>query len=301
MSERLAIAEAGFCARLMRAACRALVLAFALLAASVSGVTAAQQAEGSSAGGYGLRPEIIVERALKRGEAQIEAGIEGQFEVMVSAFIRSIDGEGEIAATESARYEVYPLAGAIYEEMVEKDGRPLTEREARSAREEKEDFIREVEKRKARGLTPQPEDERRVRFDRELMSRYRLEIIGEEEVRGDPCWVLYFEPRGGELPENTRMDKALNRSTGRLWIAKADYGVPRVEFDLDEPIRYLGGFLATVRETAGRVEYERVEPDVWLPIEFELELDLRVLVKNIRRVISRRWSDYRRVDLGPES
>ena len=58
-----------------------------------------------------------------------------------------------------------------------------------------------------------------------------------------------------------------------MWIAKADYGVPRVEFDLDEPIRYLGGFLATVRETAGRVEYVRVEPDVWLPIEFELELD----------------------------
>jgi len=274
----------------------ALASAALLLVAAVPGLALPQGATGPSVAGDEVLLETIVERALARVEAQIDAGTEGQFEATVLALVSSIGGDGEIADTESIRYMVYPLGGAVYEEMVEKDGRPLTERDARKARKDKEKFILEVEERKARGLPPQPDDERRVRFDRELMSRYRLEIIGEEEVRGDLCWVVYFEPRDGDLPEKTRMDKALNRSTGRMWIAKTDYGVPRVEFDLDEPIRYLGGFLATVRETAGRVEYERVEPDVWLPMEFELELDLRVLVKNIRRVINRRWSDYRRVE-----
>jgi hypothetical protein len=239
-----------------------------------------------------------MERALARAEAQIATGVEEQVEASVLTHIHTIDGNGEITDTESAAYRIYPLGGAVYEEMVEKDGRPLTEKEARKAREEREEFAREVAKRRSRGLDPQPEDERRVRFDRKLIERYRLTLIGEEYVRGDSCWVVFFEPRAGELPEKTRMDKALNRSTGRVWVAKSDYGVPRVEFDLDEPIRYLGGFLATVRETAGRVEYERVEPGVWLPTEFQLDLDLRVLVKNIRRQIHRSWSDYRRVDLG---
>jgi hypothetical protein len=296
MSDTPAIADTIFRQRFIRAARVALVSSIILLAVATPRLAVALQVVGSSGGADELAPELIVERALARAEAQVETGIDGQFEATVLAIVRSIDGEGEVADIESTLYQVYPLNGAVYEEIVEKDGRPLTDREARKERKEKDGFIREVEKRKERGLPPQPDDERRVRFDRELMSRYRFEIIGEEEVRGDPCWVVYFEPRDGELPEKTRMDTALNRSTGRLWIAKADYGVPRVEFDLDEPIRYLGGFLATVRETAGRVEYQRIEPDVWLPTEFELELDLRILVKNIRRVISRRWSDYRRVD-----
>jgi hypothetical protein len=279
----------------------AFAVAACLLATPIPGEAAPQRPDTYSVTGGETSAATIVERALDRVEAQAAAGAEGQFEATVLAIVRSIDGEGEIDDSESMRYRIYPLEGAIYEELIEKNGLPLSEREARKAREEKEDFIREVQKRKARNLSPQPEDERRVQFDRELMSRYRLEMIGEEEVRGDLCWVVYFAPLEGSLPEKTRMDKALNRSTGRLWITKADYGVPRVEFDLDEPIRYLGGFLATVRETAGRVEYERVEPDVWMPVEFHLDLDLRVLVKNIRRQISREWSDYRRVDLGPES
>ena len=56
--------------------------------------------------------------------------------------------------------------------------------------------------------------------------------------------------------------------------------------------------LRTKLTDISRVEYERVEPGVWLPTEFQLDLDLRVLVKNIRRQIHRSWSDYRRVDLG---
>lgn len=279
----------------------AFLAAVFLLEATIPGMAAPQRSEMVSADGGDISPETILERALQRVEAQIAAGADVQFEAMVLTLVRSIDGEGQVSDSESALYRIYPLEGAVYEELAEKDGRPLSDREARKARKEKEEFVREVGKRRARGLDPQPDDEQRVQFDRELMSRYRLQIMGEEEVRGDLCWVVYFEPREGELPEKTRMDKALNRSTGKLWITKTDYGVPRVEFDLDEPIRYLGGFLATVRETAGRVEYERVEPDIWMPVQFELDLDLRVLVKNIRRKISRQWSDYRRIEAGAES
>jgi hypothetical protein len=69
----------------------------------------------------------------------------------------------------------------------------------------------------------------------------------------------------------------------------------RVEFEMREPIRYLAGILATVRDTVGRLEFDRIEEDVWFPIDFELALDMRILFKNIRRNIKLSWSEYQRI------
>ena len=48
----------------------------------------------------------------------------------------------------------------------------------------------------------------------------------------------------------------------------------RVEFEMGEPVRYLWGFIATLKSATGRLEFERVEPDVWLPQSFDFAIDL---------------------------
>lgn len=264
----------------------------------VSGAAALAQSSGNGgavpANGK-LTVEEIVDRAVARSEAQLEAGAEAQFEVLARTVVESFNGEGQVTGSEEALFRRYPLYGAVFEEMIESEGRPLTEKEAREEAKKREEFIREVQKRIERGQPPQPDDERRVAFNREFMSRFRPTLLGEEDVRGHRCWVIYVEPREGKLPERNRMDKALNQSTGTMWVSQEDFGVARVEFKLDKPIRYLGGLLATVRNTEGRLELERIEPGVWLPIEFELKLDLRIVFKNLRRTIRRHLSDYRRV------
>ena len=247
-----------------------------------------------------LTVQEIVDRAIERSESQLEANVEAKFESLVLRLVDSVDGEGKVTKTEKTRYSRYPLYGALFEELVEKENRPLTEKEAEEEKKRRNDFIKEVRKRIAEGKSPQPEDARQVRFDSEFMSRYQTRLIGEESLRGHSCWVVYLEPRKGKLPVKRRMDEALNRSTGKLWISQDDFGLVRVEFEMREPIRYLAGLLATLRNTVGQLEFEQIERNIWFPVEFELQLDLRILFKNIRRNIAVNWSGYRRADAGQE-
>ena len=242
--------------------------------------------------------QAIVDRAVERSESQLAADAELDFEALVLTVAESLSAKGGVEKSDKSVYARYPLNGAVYDELIEKEGRLLTEKEARKEKEKRAKFIREVQDRIARGDPPQPEDERQVRFDRKFMRRYRTELIGEESLRGHSCWVVYFEPRDGKLPVRRRMDEALNKSTGKLWIAQDDYGLVRAEFEMREPIRYLAGLLATVRNVSGRLEFDRIEPNVWFPTDFALKLDMRIVFKNIRRNIKMTWSEYRRTEPG---
>jgi hypothetical protein len=91
------------------------------------------------------------------------------------------------------------------------------------------------------------------------------------------------------------MDHALNQSTGTLWVAQDDYGLVRLDFVMRKPFKYWAGLLAVIRNTEGRLDFQRVESNIWMASNFELKLDLNVMmVKNIRRLITKKWTDYMR-------
>jgi len=237
----------------------------------------------------------IVDRAVARAEAQYQARIDAMFEAQVLSSVRSLDGDSQVTEMEITKYLQYPLHGALYDELIEMDGRALSEKEVREEAKKRQEFIRGVRERIERGEHPQPESGPGVRFNQEFVGRYEVKVVGSEAVRGHRCWMIDFEPRKGKLPVRDRMDRALNRSTGRFWISREDYGLVRLEFALREPFKYWGGLVAVIRNTEGVLDFSRVEPDVWLPANFDLKLDLKImLVKNIRRHISKKWTDYRR-------
>jgi hypothetical protein len=241
--------------------------------------------------------EEIIDLAIARSDAQYESLVDARFESDGLSSIQSLDSDGETTKTDQTRFRQYPLAGALFEEMVEKNGLPLGEKEFREEEKRKRDFIREVEERISRGEHPQPESEPGIRFNNEFVDRYQLKIEGVEMVRMHRCWVISFEPRAGDLPVRNRMDRALNQSTGKFWISQDDYGLARLEFSLGKPFKYWGGFLAVIRNTDGRLDYKRVEPNVWVPSHFDLRLNLKIMmVKNIRRLISINWTNYRRAE-----
>ena len=234
---------------------------------------------------------------MARAKAQDETKIELQFESRIVSRTDSLDGDGKATETNLEVYRRYPLEGLVYEELVETNGRPLTEDEARKERKKRDTFIREVREKAERGEEYETGDERTVRFDDELMSRYRASVIGTALVDGAPTWVVDFEPREGKLPEHSRMDKALNRSSGRLYIAQRDYGIARIEFQMRRPVKYMWGLLATLRRVDGQLNFERVEENVWLPKSFDLAIDLRIFIRRTRRHISREWAERKRLTL----
>ncbi len=243
-----------------------------------------------------LSAQAIVDLAVDRTEAQYLSMVEADFGSEAVTKTQSLDGDNNVTDTETSRYRQYPVNGAVFEELIEVNGRPLNEQEIQKEEKKKQEFIQEVEKRRTRGDYIQPVKEERIRFNRAFTERYLYKMDKTEMIRGHLCWVISFKPAEGKLPEKNRMDRALNQMTGTLWVSQDDYGLVRVEFALRKPFKYWGGFLAVIRKTDGWVEYTRVEPNVWLPRHFNLQLDLKVMmVKSIRRVIIKEWSNYSRV------
>ena len=240
--------------------------------------------------------EQILQKALARAEEQDKSGVELMFRYVITSIVSTLDGEGKVTKEERATSHRYPLEGLLYDEVVSRDGKPLDDNEAEEEQEKKDRFVREAREHAARGTEYKP-DEMAVRFDEELMSRYDITLAGTEVIGKHTCWVIAFQPKPGRLPDNRRMDKALNRSTGKLWISKDDLGIARVAFDMREPFRYLWGLVTTIRNVSGRFDFDLVQPGFWAPIQFDLKLDLRVFFKNIRRHIHSDWLEHRPLDI----
>ena len=237
----------------------------------------------------------IMRRAVARAASQDEAEAELRFESLVATTVESLNDEAEVTNTETTLHRRYALEGAVYEELIERDGEPLSGPAARNEAKRRANFRREVQAAEEQGKVLETHDERQVRFDEDLMARYEAEVVGEETVRGERCWVISFAPRDGELPDDTRIDKALNQSSGELYVSQDDYGVMQINFRLLRPVRYVWGLVASLSRATGQLEFERVEGDSWLPRTFDIRIDLRVFFVTQRRHIVRRWVERHRV------
>lgn len=237
----------------------------------------------------------IIRRAVARAASQDEDKAELRFESVVMTTVESLNDEAEVTSTETTVHRRYALEGAVYEELIERDGEPLSESDARNEAKRRADFRREAQAAETRGTVVETNDERQVRFDEDLMARYTAEVVGEETVRGERCWVIGFKPRDGKLPQRTRIDRALNRSSGELYVSQHDYGVTQIDFRLLRPVRYIWGLVGSLNRATGQLEFERVGPNTWLPTSFDVRVDLRVFFVTQRRHIVRRWVERRHV------
>ena len=247
-----------------------------------------------------LSAEDILSRALERAAVQEEEGLELTFEYFVESTAERLDDEGVITETKTAKLHHYPLEELLYEELIERDGEALDEDALREQHKRKTDFVRKAREHRARGEAYEP-NEMDIGFDHELMDRYDTRLVRTESLRGHDCWVLGFTPREGKLPDRRRMDKALNRSTGYLWIAQDDYGVARVSFEMQEPFKYFWGLVATLRHATGQMDFDRIADNLWAPTQIDLELDLRAFFRTIRRHVRQDWVEHRPITSQPQT
>ena len=199
--------------------------------------------------------QAIMNQAVARAEEQRVSHADLEFEALVEAVTEHLDGDGAVTKTERRSYRQYPLEGVVYEELVAKDGEPLDAADAGAEREWRKRFVERVRERRANGEDPRGQNQSRVEFNEEFISRYDFQIVGEEEVNGHSYWVLTLAPKAGDLPVRRRFDHALNNSTGRVWVSQDDYGLVLVEFEMAKSVRFWGGILGTLRNTVGRLEY----------------------------------------------
>ena len=231
----------------------------------------------------------LIELALERANWLKEQKIEERYTFSEVVLAEQLRPDKTIKEREESRYKVYPVEGVLFRRLVEKNGRPLSPEEVEWENQKERDLREQLQ----RGERPK-EDENRIEFNKDLISRFRAEVVSRELLNGRSTYVLRFVPKSNRLPARRRIDYALNKSAGRMMIDEETYEVARVEFHLIKPVGLWWGLLGKLREAEGSLERKPATDGYWAPTELKTYVYGRVLFNSFHRRRQTEWGDYRR-------
>lgn len=210
-----------------------------------------------------------------------------------------LDGNGQTKSTEARTYEVMELYGEQVRRLIEKDDKPLPEKD--QAKEE-EKIQKIIDKRKnesdeehrKREEKEEKDREDGRKFVREVADAYNFKLVGTEVLGGREAWVIDGEPRPGYEP-HMKEAKFLPKFHGRVWIDKDDLQLAKMEVEAIDTVS-LGWILARVHKgTRVMLEQTRVNDEVWLPRHVTFKLDARVaLLKGYKIDGEDTFRDYKK-------
>ncbi|MBZ5679419.1 MAG: outer membrane lipoprotein-sorting protein [Acidobacteriia bacterium] len=210
-----------------------------------------------------------------------------------------LDGKGQVKSTEAKTYEVLEIYGEQVQRLIEKDDKPLSEKEAAKEEEKIQKIIdkRKNESdsdRKKREEKEQKDREEGRRFVREVADAYNFKLVGTELVGDREAWVIDGEPRPGFVP-HMKESKFLSKFRGRVWIDKTDLQLAKMDVECLDTISW-GVFLARFHKGSRfMLEQTRVNEEVWLPRQLAAKIDVRLaLLKNFNVDIEQSYRDYRK-------
>ncbi len=237
----------------------------------------------------------LIRRALERVAWNGEQQFEARYRSLMTREVRRFNGDGEVEESDHGDYEVFPVDGAPYERRLSINGRPLSQEELEGEAEREAEF-RELLQRMRNGQSEPEDDENEVMFNEELIDRYVFSLVGEETWRNRSSYKILFRPRDGNLPVRRRVDRALNKARGQVWIDAETFEAARVEFELIDRVRLWWGALGTIVEARGSLDRAPVSDDIWVQIQYETYTDVRVLFRRTRRAELRQWRDHEIVE-----
>jgi len=226
----------------------------------------------------------VIERAQKTEKQKQSYAFRRQ------SVTEKLHDDGSVKEREVKIFEAVWVDGARYARLVEKDGRPLTEEELKDERKREREFREDLAEQ--RRNKDKEKDRGDFRFDEELVSKYRGEVLGRERVNGRLAYILRFEPKSDDLPARRRLDRLLNRVAGKLWIDAEDYEIAKAEGSLLEPVKWGWGILASFHTLDFEVEQVRLDNGVWMPRRFDAYVRGRVVFSTTHERLSSTWTGY---------
>ncbi len=235
----------------------------------------------------------ILQKTIQRAKWSEEQNLDAKYTYTQRSTVDELDTHDRVRKHEERLSQVAPLDGEPFARLVQKDGKPLTEKDLKQEQERERKFReRQAEKKRKHEQGKKGEDE--VDFNDELVSRYRFDLTGQEPVNGRPAFVLSFQPRSNDLPVKRKIDRLLNKVAGRLWIDEQDYEIARADVAA-ENVSAWGGLLASVRKFVLRAEQTKVDDAVWLPSLVDAYVDGRIVIKSLHLKLQQRNGDFRRI------
>lgn len=210
-----------------------------------------------------------------------------------------LDGKGRIKSTETKTYEIMELYGEPVARLIQKDDRPLNDKDA--AKEE-ERIQKLAEKRKNESEEEQKkrlaEKEKARQKGREFVSEvadaYNFRLVGSEILNGRDTWVIDGEPRP-DFHAHLKEAEVLSKFRGRLWIDKSEMQLAKMDIEAIDTASF--GWVLVRLHKGTRVVYEqtRVNDEVWLPQHYEAKVDARIaLFKGDKEQDAGTFHDYKK-------
>jgi hypothetical protein len=210
-----------------------------------------------------------------------------------------LDGKGQTKSTEIQTYEVMEIYGEQVQRLIEKDDKPLSEKETKK---EEEKIQKIIDKRKdesdnnrrKREEKEEKDREEEHKFVTEISDAYNFKLVGTESLGGRDAWVIDAEPRPGFQP---RMKYAnfLPKFHGRVWVDKGDLQLSKMDVECLDTVSW-GWFLARFHKGSRfMLEQTRVNDEVWLPLHVTAKIDVRLaLLKNFNVGLEQTFRDYKK-------
>jgi len=202
-----------------------------------------------------------------------------------------LDGQGRLKERDEEVYENVLILGFPFQRLIEKNGQVLTEKERKKEEKRESEFREKVTKRE----DSTGDEENEFSLNQDLVGRYDFSLEGVKELDGRSNYVLAYRPKEGKLPVKRRMDRALNKAEGRIWVDQESYEVSRIEFELKEKVKLWWGLIGSIQEVKGTVQRQEVDPGVWFPTGFDLYLKGRIFFRSLHSRQQVRWSEFDRV------
>jgi len=245
-------------------------------------------------------------RELQANEERVEAILD-TYSFNQKNIKRELGKDGILREKESETFQLSFYKGTRIRRLIEKNGKPLSAKDqedadkdaAKQAEEIEKKVVKEESRLGKQGSTGAPsEDSRRISVA-EVLRASRLINPRRERFRGRDVIVFDYEPNPDFDMKNARsMLKFFGKTAGVMWIDEKDKQVARLEAVLYESFKVGGGLLAKLQKGASfTLDQERVNNEIWLPVQADINLAVRVLLVkglNINQVI--KSYDYRKFE-----
>jgi hypothetical protein len=210
-----------------------------------------------------------------------------------------LDGKGQTKSTETKTYEILEIYGEQVERLIEKNDKPLSQKENAKEEEKVQKIIdkrrNETEKQREKRLKAEEKDREESRkWVHEISDAYNFQLVGTEPVGGRDSWVVAAEPRPGFVP-HLKYANYLSKFHGRVWIDQADLEVAKMDVECLDTVSW-GLFIARLHKgTRFVLEQTRVNDEVWLPQHLTFKLDARLaLLKGFKIEDEQTFRDYKK-------
>jgi hypothetical protein len=234
-------------------------------------------------------PGELAERVLARAK-QVEP-LWTQFEYRRVSVLKELGEDGTVKEETEELYLMVPRDGLVFSRLLEKNGVASTAKDLRRGEERHQRALKRREERQRTGRASSEDRE----LSKEILERFDFKIEGRERLNGRNTLKIALAPKANPPRERSQTDKVLNRLRGHVWVDEALYDLVRADVHLTQPVRFYA-ILGVARKLTVLYEAQLVDGQVWFPARFEMAIDARRLVSQVRTHQTERFFDFKRHD-----